>query len=151
MRVRMLQRRMTGAQADMLHYFLLSLDGVTKVTVSERTADATILYNEKSCSREKLIAELSDFGYERTEVAVHGFGPCGARTCFAASAEAGLLPVQSGSLSAGRPAMSVQGEAGSTCAGCDYDRCLTPEGGLRHCGISHVPFGCRRASGGVDS
>ena len=66
----MLQRRMTGAQADMLHYFLLSLDGVTKVTVSERTADATILYNEKSCSREKLIAELSDFGYERTEVAV---------------------------------------------------------------------------------
>ena len=66
----MLQRRMTGAQADMLHYFLLSLDGVTKVTVSERTADATILYNEKSCSREKLIAELSGFGYERTEVAV---------------------------------------------------------------------------------
>ena len=66
----MLQRRMTGAQADMLHYFLLPLDGVTKVTVSERTADATILYNEKSCGREKLIAELSGFGYERTEVAV---------------------------------------------------------------------------------
>ena len=66
----MLQRRMTGAQADMLHYYLLSLEGVKKVSVSERTADATILYNERSCGRSQLVTALSEFGYERTEVAV---------------------------------------------------------------------------------
>ena len=43
MRVRALQRRMTGAQADRLHYYLLSLDQVNKVTVSDRTADANII------------------------------------------------------------------------------------------------------------
>ena len=44
MRVRMLLKRMTGAQADRLHYYLLSQEGVMKVTVSERTMDATILF-----------------------------------------------------------------------------------------------------------
>ena len=39
MRVRMLMKRMTGAQADRLHYYLLAQEGVMKVTVSERTMD----------------------------------------------------------------------------------------------------------------
>ena len=47
MRVRMLQRRMTIAQADKLHYYLQAQSGITKVTVSDRTMDVTILYEEK--------------------------------------------------------------------------------------------------------
>ena len=70
MRVRMLQRRMTIAQADKLHYYLQAQPGITKVTVSERTMDVTILYEEKDGIRESVICSLSDFGYERTEVSV---------------------------------------------------------------------------------
>ena len=70
MRVRMLQRRMTIAQADKLHYYLQAQPGITKVTVSERTMDVTILYEEKEGIRESVIRSLSDFGYERTEVSV---------------------------------------------------------------------------------
>lgn len=70
MRVRMLQRRMTIAQADKLHYYLQAQSGITKVTVSDRTMDVTILYEEKEGIRESVIRSLSDFGYERTEVSV---------------------------------------------------------------------------------
>ena len=70
MRVRALQRRMTGAQADRLHYYLLSLDQVNKVTVSDRTADATILYKAEEGVRERILRALSEFDYETTEVAV---------------------------------------------------------------------------------
>ena len=47
MRVRMAQRRMTMAQADRLHYYLSALPVVSKVTVSDRTMDATIFYKKK--------------------------------------------------------------------------------------------------------
>ena len=70
MRVRMLQRRMTAAQADKLHYYLQAQSGIRKVTVSERTMDVTILYNEKTETRGAVIQALSDFGYERSEVEV---------------------------------------------------------------------------------
>ena len=70
MRVRILQRRMTVAQADKLHYYLQAQEGITKVTVSERTMDVTILYKEKAGVRESVIQSLSDFGYDRTEAAV---------------------------------------------------------------------------------
>ena len=70
MRVRMLQRRMTLAQADKLHYYLQAMSGIRKVTVSERTMDVTILYEESEGIRESVIRSLSDFGYERTEVSV---------------------------------------------------------------------------------
>ena len=64
MRVRMSVRRMTGAQADRLHYYLLSQEGVVKVTVSERTADATILFDpEKEGVRDALVTALSDFDF----------------------------------------------------------------------------------------
>ena len=70
MRVRMIQRRMTDAQADQLNYYLLSLDGITKVKVSERTCDATIVYKEENGGRECLLRALSEFGYDRSEVEV---------------------------------------------------------------------------------
>ena len=68
--MRMMQRRMTAAQADLLSCYLLSLDWITKVKVSERTADAVILYKEERDGRERLLTALSDFGYDRTEVQV---------------------------------------------------------------------------------
>ena len=48
LRVRMAQRRMTMAQADRLHYYLSALPEVEKVTVSDRTMDATILFDKKN-------------------------------------------------------------------------------------------------------
>ena len=71
LRVRMLLKRMTGAQADRLHYYLLSREGVTKVTVSERTMDATILFDSKAEGvRDSLIAALASFDLERSPVDV---------------------------------------------------------------------------------
>ncbi len=70
MRVRMLQRRMTPAQADKLHYYLQAQDGIFKVSVSERTMDVTIFYREEEGIRDTVIRSLSEFGYERTEVEV---------------------------------------------------------------------------------
>lgn len=71
MRVRMSVRRMTGAQADRLHYYLLSQEGVVKVTVSERTTDATILFDpETEGVRDTLVAALADFDFTRSQVDV---------------------------------------------------------------------------------
>ena len=62
MRVRMLLKRMTGAQADRLHYYLLAQEGVKKVTVSERTTDATILFDPNIKGvRDALTASLASF------------------------------------------------------------------------------------------
>ena len=62
MRVRMLLKRMTGAQADRLHYYLLSQEGVMKVTVSERTMDATILFDPGAeGARDSVVAALASF------------------------------------------------------------------------------------------
>ena len=66
----MLQRRMTPAQADKLHYYLQAQDGIFKVSVSERTMDVTIFYREEEGIRDTVIRSLSEFGYERTEVEV---------------------------------------------------------------------------------
>ena len=60
MRVRMLMKRMTGAQADRLHYYLLAREGVMKVTVSERTMDATILFEPGVAgARDAVVAALA--------------------------------------------------------------------------------------------
>lgn len=71
MRVRMLLKRMTGAQADRLHYYLLAQEGVTKVTVSERTMDATILFDSNIKGvRDALTASLASFDFEKSEADV---------------------------------------------------------------------------------
>ena len=71
MRVRMSVKRMTGAQADRLHYYLLSQEGVVKVTVSERTTDATILFDpETEGVRDTLVAALANFDFTRSQVDV---------------------------------------------------------------------------------
>ncbi len=54
-------RRMTMEQADILEYYLRSLDGITDVKVYDRTADAIIKYNT---DRSVVISALSRFHYE---------------------------------------------------------------------------------------
>ena len=71
MRVRMLMKRMTGAQADRLHYYLLAQEGVMKVTVSERTMDATILFEPGAEGvRDTVVAALASFDIANSPVDV---------------------------------------------------------------------------------
>ena len=71
MRVRMLMKRMTSAQADRLHYYLLSREGVMKVTVSERTKDATILFEPGAEGvRDTVVAALASFDFVQSPVDV---------------------------------------------------------------------------------
>jgi hypothetical protein len=71
MRVRMLMKRMTGAQADRLHYYLLAREGVMKVTVSERTMDATILFDPNAKgARDAIVEALSSFDITNSPVDV---------------------------------------------------------------------------------
>ena len=71
MRVRMLLKRMTGAQADRLHYYLLAREGVMKVTVSERTMDATILFEPGAAgARDAVVAALASFDIANSPVDV---------------------------------------------------------------------------------
>ena len=71
MRVRMLMKRMTGAQADRLHYYLLAQEGVMKVTVSERTMDATILFEPNAAgARDAVVAALASFDFIKSPVDV---------------------------------------------------------------------------------
>jgi heavy metal translocating P-type ATPase len=71
MRVRMLMKRMTSAQADRLHYYLLSREGVMKVTVSERTMDATILFEPNVAgARDAVVAALASFDFIKSPVDV---------------------------------------------------------------------------------
>lgn len=65
MRVHMVQKRMTCAQADTLLYYLTQLPDVTDAKVYERTGDASITY----CGdRQGLIDALCRFQYENVEL-----------------------------------------------------------------------------------
>ena len=67
MRVHMHQCYMTPREADKLEYYLKDLDGVKKVSVNERTANAIIFF--ETDKREDVIRALSEFDYE-TSLAV---------------------------------------------------------------------------------
>ncbi|MBR0131763.1 MAG: heavy metal translocating P-type ATPase, partial [Lachnospiraceae bacterium] len=67
-RLHVCQKHMSIREADKLEYFLNSLPFVKKATVSERSCNAVIVF--ESVYRAKLLAEISSFGYERTEVEV---------------------------------------------------------------------------------
>lgn len=65
MRVHMVQKRMTCAQADTLLYYLTQLPDVTDAKVYERTGDASITY----CGdRQGIIDALCRFQYENVEL-----------------------------------------------------------------------------------
>ena len=60
-RVRMTQKRMTLAQADILEYYLLNIPGVTEVKVHDRTCCAAVRF---TCPREQILDALASFTYE---------------------------------------------------------------------------------------
>ena len=61
----LMQTRMTLAQADVLEYYMKTVDGVTDVQVYDRTGDAVIHY---LCGRAAIINALSAFSYESSAV-----------------------------------------------------------------------------------
>ena len=63
-RVHFMQKRMTYTQADLLQYYLESLDGVAAVKVYDRTADAAIQYKG---ARTDLLKALQRFHYEAVQ------------------------------------------------------------------------------------
>ena len=65
MRIHVLQKSMTYRQADILFYYLHSLEFVNSAKVYELTADAAINYVGE---RQQLIDALKSFGYETTEI-----------------------------------------------------------------------------------
>ena len=67
LRVRALQPRMTGEQADILEYYLKAQEGVLHAKVNDRTGDAIISYEG---TREGIILALSRFSYEENAALV---------------------------------------------------------------------------------
>lgn len=61
-RVHMVQPKMTFEEADILLYYLVNLENVTKAKVYERTQDAVIYYEK---DRREIIKALQKFGYDR--------------------------------------------------------------------------------------
>ncbi len=64
LRVHMMQKHMSLAQADVLEYYLKNIDGVTDVSVYDRTCDAVIHY---SVDRAAITSALARFSYEKAE------------------------------------------------------------------------------------
>ena len=64
-RVHMVQPKMTFEEADILLYYLVNLENVTKAIVYERTQDAVIYYEK---DRREIIKALQKFGYDRVTV-----------------------------------------------------------------------------------
>lgn len=64
-RIHVMQNRMSYEQADILQYYLQTLEQVTKVKVYDRTSDAAICYEG---SRHTLIQALKCFSYDAAEV-----------------------------------------------------------------------------------
>lgn len=64
-RIHVIQKRMTFAQADTLQYYLTGYDFIQNVKIQERTCDATIRFQG---DREDVIHALCRFSYERIEV-----------------------------------------------------------------------------------
>ena len=64
-RVHMVQPKMTFEEADILLYYLVNLENVTKAKVYERTQDAVIYYEK---DLREIIKALQKFGYDRVTV-----------------------------------------------------------------------------------
>lgn len=64
-RIHVIQKRMTFAQADTLQYYLTGYEFIQNVKIQERTCDATIRFQG---DREDVIHALRRFSYERIEV-----------------------------------------------------------------------------------
>lgn len=65
LRVHALQKRMTPEQADLLEYYLKTVEGVMDVKVSDRTRNAIIRY---ICPRQTVVKALARFSYEMDSI-----------------------------------------------------------------------------------
>ncbi|WP_026505951.1 heavy metal translocating P-type ATPase [Butyrivibrio sp. NC3005] len=64
-RFSMPKRRFSFEEADRLQYYLLSLDGVEKATVYERSADAVVVFKG---NRDELLSKICEFNSESEEI-----------------------------------------------------------------------------------
>ncbi|MDO5547123.1 MAG: heavy metal translocating P-type ATPase [Eubacteriales bacterium] len=64
-RIRVMTKRMTLDEADVLEYYLKSIEGVTNVKVYDRTRDAIVHY---VCHRAEIIAALQAFRFDKEEI-----------------------------------------------------------------------------------
>ena len=73
LRIHLHQCYMTLPEADQVEYWIKELAGVNRVKVYDRTADATILYDGKTDTRQRIIDCLSSFDYKtcKPKVAEH--------------------------------------------------------------------------------
>lgn len=73
LRIHLHQCYMTLPEADQVKYWIKELAGVNRVKVYDRTADATILYDGKTDTRQRIIDCLSSFDYKtcKPKVAEH--------------------------------------------------------------------------------
>ena len=65
MRIHLAMKRMTFKEADSFEYYLNCYDGIKKVKVYERTADAVVFYN---CSRREIIDYVRKFSFKKLQV-----------------------------------------------------------------------------------
>ncbi|MCR4695997.1 MAG: heavy metal translocating P-type ATPase, partial [Lachnospiraceae bacterium] len=65
MRIHLAMKRMTFKEADSFEYYLNSYDGIKKVKVYERTADAVVFYN---CTRREIIDYIRKFSFKTLQV-----------------------------------------------------------------------------------
>jgi len=155
LRIHMKQSRMTFEQADILHYAIQKMDGVSSVKVYERTGDAVICFH---CSREELVDALSAFDYDRVNVPMEVLQNSG-RQLNAEFQEklAGRIlrrffnkiflpmPLRNAITLCRAIRYKVSGcpEDRSACTGCDSYYRFYPARQLRYGRIDHVPVRCR--------
>lgn len=70
LRIHLHQCYMTLPEADQVEYWIKELAGVNRVKVYDRTADATILYDGKTDTRQRIIDCLSSFDYKTCKLEV---------------------------------------------------------------------------------
>lgn len=167
-RVHMVQPKMTFEEADILLYYLVNLENVTKAKVYERTQDAVIYYEK---DRREIIKALQKFGYDRVTVP-EGLTEHSGRQMNAEYQEKLLMKVVmrfGGKLLIPAPVRAVwtgvrslkylqQGiaslkkrQTGSGGSGCHCDRCFHPAQRYEYRKFDHVPARHRRIAGGMDT
>ena len=148
-RVHMVQPKMTFEEADILLYYLVNLENVTKAKVYERTQDAVIYYEK---DRREIIKALQKFGYDRVTVP-EGLTEHSGRqmTAHTGTGTGGLDRCPFSEISAAGDRESEKRQTGSGGSGCHCDRCFHPAQRYEYRKFDHVPARHRRIAGGMDT
>ena len=151
-RVHMVQPKMTFEEADILLYYLVNLENVTKAKVYERTQDAVIYYEK---DRREIIKALQKFGYDRVTVpeglTEHSGRQMNAEYQDTGTGTGGLDRCPFSEISAAGDRESEKRQTGSGGSGCHCDRCFHPAQRYEYRKFDHVPARHRRIAGGMDT